>query len=78
LRNNDEIKFLLSGEGVGWTKLKQMQAASPLPNVTLIERVPESELETSFRWRHLVFLPQEQYGCRFRAGYTILLAIGRR
>jgi len=36
----------LSGEGVGWAKIKQMQAASPLPNVTLIERVPGSELES--------------------------------
>jgi glycosyltransferase involved in cell wall biosynthesis len=30
---------------VGWTKIKEMQAASPLPNVTLIERVPDMELE---------------------------------
>lgn len=45
LENRPEIRFLLSGEGVGWTRIKQMQAASPLPNVTLVERVPDSELE---------------------------------
>ena len=45
LRGHPDIKFLLSGEGVGWTKIKEMQAASPLPNVTLLERVPDSELE---------------------------------
>jgi glycosyltransferase involved in cell wall biosynthesis len=46
LQNNADIKFLFSGEGVGWTRLNEMQAASPLPNVTLIERVPEAELES--------------------------------
>ncbi len=46
LRGNAGVGFLLSGEGVGWAKIKQMQAASPLPNVTLIERVPGSELES--------------------------------
>jgi glycosyltransferase involved in cell wall biosynthesis len=45
LGDRDDIKFLLSGEGVGWTKIKEMQAAAPLSNVTLIERVPDSELE---------------------------------
>ena len=46
LKDNKDIKFLLSGEGVGWTKIKEMQAASPIPNVTLVERVPDSELES--------------------------------
>jgi glycosyltransferase involved in cell wall biosynthesis len=46
LKDREEIRFLLSGEGVGWTKIKEMQAASPIPNVKLVERVPESELET--------------------------------
>jgi len=46
LKGNADIRFLLSGEGVGWTKIKNMQAAAPLPNVTLIERVPGSELES--------------------------------
>jgi glycosyltransferase involved in cell wall biosynthesis len=46
LKGNADIRFLLSGEGVGWTKIKEMQAAAPLPNVTLTERVPASELES--------------------------------
>jgi glycosyltransferase involved in cell wall biosynthesis len=46
LKDNKDIGFLLSGEGVGWTKIKEMQDASPLPNVTLVERVPEAELES--------------------------------
>jgi glycosyltransferase involved in cell wall biosynthesis len=46
LKDNKDIRFLLSGEGVGWTKIKEMQEAAPIPNVTLVERVPESELES--------------------------------
>jgi glycosyltransferase involved in cell wall biosynthesis len=46
LKDQLDIRFLLSGEGVGWAKIKEMQAASPIPNVTLIERVSESELES--------------------------------
>jgi glycosyltransferase involved in cell wall biosynthesis len=46
LKDNQDISFLLSGEGVGWTKIQEMQAASPIPNVTLIERVAETELES--------------------------------
>jgi glycosyltransferase involved in cell wall biosynthesis len=46
LKDNNDIRFLLSGEGVGWTKIKDMQAESPIPNVTLVERVSDSELES--------------------------------
>jgi len=45
LKDHQDIKFLLSGEGVGWTKIKEMQDAAPIPNVTLIERVSDAELE---------------------------------
>jgi glycosyltransferase involved in cell wall biosynthesis len=45
LKDNADIRFLLSGEGVGWAKIKEMQSSSPIPNVTLIERVAETELE---------------------------------
>ncbi len=46
LQNDPDIKFMFSGEGVGWAKLKAMQATAPLPNVILIERVLESNLES--------------------------------
>jgi glycosyltransferase involved in cell wall biosynthesis len=45
LKDHEDIHFMLSGEGVGWTRIKETQAALPIPNVTLVERVPESELE---------------------------------
>jgi glycosyltransferase involved in cell wall biosynthesis len=46
LQDHDDIRFLLSGEGVGWTRIKEMQATTPNRNITLIERVPGSELES--------------------------------
>ena len=63
LQDNRDIRFLLSGEGVGWAKLNAMQAASPLPNVTLIERVAEIRTgEFPFRRRRLDrSLPQAQH-----------------
>jgi len=45
LKDHDDIRFMLSGEGVGWDKIKETQATSPIPNVTFVERVPEPELE---------------------------------
>jgi glycosyltransferase involved in cell wall biosynthesis len=45
LKDHTDIQFLLSGEGVGWTKIKEMQATEPTSNVSLIERVSDEELE---------------------------------
>lgn len=79
LKNNDQIKFLLSGEGVGWIKLKEMQAASPLPNVTLIERVPESELEGFLSAGDIWVIPyrKNNTGVSVPSRIYNLLAIGR-
>jgi glycosyltransferase involved in cell wall biosynthesis len=79
LRQNTDIKFLLSGEGVGWTKLNEMQAASPLPNVTLIERVPESELESFLSAGDIWIVPyrKNNTGVSVPSRIYNLLAIGR-
>jgi glycosyltransferase involved in cell wall biosynthesis len=79
LKNNENIKFLLSGEGVGWTKLNEMQAASPLPNVTLIERVPESELESFLSAGDIWIVPyrKNNTGVSVPSRIYNLLAIGR-
>jgi glycosyltransferase involved in cell wall biosynthesis len=45
LKDHDDIRFMLSGEGVGWDKIKETQSTSPIPNVTFVERVPATELE---------------------------------
>jgi glycosyltransferase involved in cell wall biosynthesis len=79
LRNNPDIHFLLSGEGVGWTKLKERQAASPLRNVTLIERVPETELETFLSAADLWIIPyrKNNTGVSVPSRIYNLLAVGR-
>lgn len=45
LRAHDHIHFMISGWGVGWNQLRQWQHESLLPNVSLIEPVPDAELE---------------------------------
>ena len=40
LRDNPDIHFLLSGWGIGWKELSELQAAEKLGNVTLMEPVP--------------------------------------
>jgi glycosyltransferase involved in cell wall biosynthesis len=79
LQNNADIKFLLSGEGVGWIKLNEMQTASPLPNVTLIERVPESELESFLSAGDIWIVPyrKNNTGVSVPSRIYNLLAIGR-
>jgi glycosyltransferase involved in cell wall biosynthesis len=79
LKDNDDIKFLLSGEGVGWTKLNEMQAASPLFNVTLIERVPESALESFLSAGDIWIVPyrKNNTGVSVPSRIYNLLAIGR-
>ncbi|UPK38619.1 glycosyltransferase family 4 protein [Bradyrhizobium sp. 186] len=44
LRNEKNIRFVLSGWGIGWAELKALQASEQLENVTLREPVPEDQL----------------------------------
>jgi glycosyltransferase involved in cell wall biosynthesis len=79
LKENRDIRFLLSGEGVGWAKLHEMQAVSPLPNVTLIERVPESELESLLAAGDVWIVPyrKNNTGVSVPSRIYNLLAVGR-
>lgn len=79
LRENRDIKFLLSGEGVGWTKIKEMQAATPLSNVTLIERVPDAELESFLCAGDVWIIPYRRgnTGVSVPSRIYNLLAVGR-
>ena len=79
LQHDPDIKFLLSGEGVGWNKLNEMQAVSRLPNVTLIERVPESELESFLSAGDIWIVPyrKNNTGVSVPSRIYNLLAIGR-
>jgi colanic acid biosynthesis glycosyl transferase WcaI len=46
LRDKKDIHFLLSGWGIGFEKLREMQAVAKLPNVTLVDRIEDEQLET--------------------------------
>jgi glycosyltransferase involved in cell wall biosynthesis len=79
LKDNQYIRFLLSGEGVGWTKIKEMQAASPIPNVTLVERVSDSELESFLSAGDVWIVPyrKNNTGVSVPSRIYNLFAIGR-
>jgi glycosyltransferase involved in cell wall biosynthesis len=79
LQDHPGIHFLFSGEGVGWTKLKEKQAASSLRNVTLIERVPEAELETFLSAADIWIIPyrKNNTGVSVPSRIYNLLAVGR-
>jgi glycosyltransferase involved in cell wall biosynthesis len=79
LKGHADIEFLLSGEGVGWTKIKDMQAAAPLPNVTLIERVPGSELESFLSAGDLWIVPyrRNNTGVSVPSRIYNIFAVGR-
>jgi glycosyltransferase involved in cell wall biosynthesis len=44
LQHDNRIHFILSGWGIGWNELKNLQASDNLENVTLVDPVPEGEL----------------------------------
>lgn len=79
LEHNTDIHFLFSGEGVGWTRLKERQAAAPLRNVTLIERVPETELEDFLSAADIWIIPyrKNNTGVSVPSRIYNLLAVGR-
>jgi colanic acid biosynthesis glycosyl transferase WcaI len=79
LRDEKHIHFLLSGWGSGWKQLTELYARAPLDNVTLIDRVPESELEEFLSAADVWIIPYR----RNVAGVSVpsriynLLAVGR-
>ncbi|OJU24937.1 MAG: hypothetical protein BGN91_08980 [Nitrobacter sp. 62-13] len=79
LEGEPNIQFLLSGWGSGWEKLKELQAAAPLGNVTLMNPVPNSELEDFLAAADVWVIPYR----RNIAGVSVpsrlynLLAVGR-
>ena len=79
LRNEANIHFLLSGWGVGWKQLGELQSTEKLPNVTLLEPVPAEQLVEFLSAADVWIIPYR----RNMAGVSIpsrlynLLAIGR-
>jgi glycosyltransferase involved in cell wall biosynthesis len=44
LQNDKDIHLILSGWGIGWKQLRDLQAADKLDNVTLLDPVPQADL----------------------------------
>jgi colanic acid biosynthesis glycosyl transferase WcaI len=79
LRDNADIHFLLSGWGIGWNELDELQAKEQLGNVTLLPPVPQHDLVDFLSAADVWVIPYR----RNIAGVSIpsrlynLLAIGR-
>ena len=79
LRDNPDIHFMLSGWGIGFDRLKAMQSAAKLPNVSLVERVPEQDLDTFLSAADVWLIPyrRDLAGVSVPSRFYNLLAIGR-
>lgn len=79
LRDNSDIHVLLSGWGMGFEQLKAMQAEVRLPNVTLVDRVEDAQLETFLSAADAWIIPYRKNvaGVSVPSRFYNLLAIGR-
>ncbi len=79
LRDEPEIHFLLSGWGMGFERLRQMQSEAGLPNVTLAGRVEEKDLETFLAAADVWLIPYRRNvaGVSVPSRFYNLLAVGR-
>jgi colanic acid biosynthesis glycosyl transferase WcaI len=79
LRNESDIHFLLSGWGMGFEKLKLLQAEANLPNVTLVGRVDDEDLEPFLAAANIWIIPYRKNvaGVSVPSRFYNLLAIGR-
>lgn len=79
LRRDGDIHFLLSGWGLGWKELVELQNSERLENVTLIEPVPESELADFLSSADLWIIPYRRRttGVSVPSRFYNLLAVGR-
>jgi colanic acid biosynthesis glycosyl transferase WcaI len=79
LRNNPDVHFLLSGWGVGFERLKAMQAEAGLSNVSLIDRVPEQNLDVFLSAADVWLIPYRKNvaGVSVPSRFYNLLAVGR-
>jgi colanic acid biosynthesis glycosyl transferase WcaI len=79
LKDEQQIQFLLSGWGIGYARLHQLQAATPLVNVTLADRVPARELEELLAAANVWIIPYraDMVGVSVPSRLYNLLAVGR-
>jgi putative colanic acid biosynthesis glycosyltransferase WcaI len=79
LKEDPDIHFLLSGWGMGFEQLKSLQSEASLPNVTLLERVPDKDLEEFLSSADVWLIPYRQNvaGVSVPSRFYNLLAVGR-
>ena len=79
LCGDPDIHFLLSGWGVGFERLRDMQSEANLPNVTLIDRVADEDLEAFLSAANVWLIPyrKDVSGVSVPSRFYNLLAVGR-
>jgi colanic acid biosynthesis glycosyl transferase WcaI len=79
LANEPDIHFLLSGWGVGYERLKQLQLDTRLANVTLMDRVADGDLEQFLAAADAWIIPYRKNvaGVSVPSRFYNLLAVGR-
>lgn len=79
MRDDPDIHFLLSGWGIGFERLKAMQSEEVLPNVSLVERVSDEELEVFLTSADIWLIPYRKSvaGVSVPSRFYNLLAVGR-
>jgi colanic acid biosynthesis glycosyl transferase WcaI len=79
LRDDPNIHFLLSGWGIGFEQLQAMQSEAGLPNVTLIDRVADGDLDAFLSAANIWLIPYRNNvaGVSVPSRFYNLLAVGR-
>ncbi|AMA59242.1 glycosyltransferase family 4 protein [Bradyrhizobium sp. CCGE-LA001] len=79
LKDETDIHFLLSGWGIGFERLKQLQTEAGLPNVSFVARVADLELEAFLASANLWIIPyrKDVAGVSVPSRFYNLLAVGR-
>ena len=79
LKDEPDIHFLLSGWGIGFDRLKQLQTEANLPNVSFVGRVEDAELEALLASANLWIIPYRKNvaGISVPSRFYNLLAVGR-
>jgi glycosyltransferase involved in cell wall biosynthesis len=79
LANETDIHFLLSGWGVGYERLRQLQSEARLANVTLVDRVADGDLERFLAAADAWIIPYRKNvaGVSVPSRFYNLLAVGR-
>ena len=79
LQHDPNVHFLLSGWGVGFDQLKTMQSDAKLPNVTLVDRVADDDLDELLSTADVWLIPYRNNvaGVSVPSRFYNLLAVGR-